>query len=371
MKRVLCITAGMNAGGAETFLMKLYRNLDRTRYQMDFCVVSRENYYAEEIRKMGGSLYFIPLKSKYPVQSFLAIRDLVRSCQFDAVMRVNEHSLSVLDLLAAKSGGARRLVMRSSNASSGSSFKTILHKIFRVLPQRVPDVKLAPSLLAAEYTFGKKSVARKEVCLLNNGLNIEEFRFSQSSRDFCRSRLGIQDQLVIGHVGGFRIQKNHDFLIDIFYEIQKNDPDAVLLLVGNGELQENIVKKVGKLGLQNKCKFLGVQKEISKLLSAMDLFIFPSFYEGMPNTVIEAQTSGLPCLVSDSITREVQVTPLVQMMSLRNRASAWAELALDMVHENHGKREAAAEMMRQKGYDIRDCTDYFVKLVFSENTVGE
>lgn len=363
---MLCITAGMNTGGAETFLMKIYRNLDKAHYQMDFCVVSRENFYAEEIAEMGGNIYFIPLKSKHPIKSFWAIRNLVKENSFDAVMRVNEHSLSVIDLLAAKSGGAKKLVMRSSNASSSSKFKIILHKMFRILPQIVPDVKLAPSILAAEYTFGKQCVKKNEVTILNNGLQIDDFKFSSENRSFHRKQLNVQGKLVVGHVGRFSIQKNHEFLIDIFYEIQKKNQEAVLLLAGDGELKEKIAEKIERLGLQDKCIFLGIRKDINELLSAMDLFIFPSLFEGMPNTVIEAQTNGLPCLVSDSVTREVQVTSFVQMMSLTSPASVWADRAMDIVYGKEKLRENAAEIMRQRGYDIRHCTEKFVEKVFWE-----
>ncbi len=367
MKRVLCITAGMNTGGAETFLMKLYRNLDRTQYQMDFCVVSKENYYAKEIEEMGGRLFFIPLKSKHPLQSFFAIRNLVQKYSFDMVMRVNEHSLSTLDLIAAKSGGAKKLIMRSSNASSGSTFKIMLHKMFRILPQMIPDIKLAPSVLAAKYTFGERSVDRNEVLILKNGLDITKFQFSQLSRENYRKELGVQNQLLIGHIGRFSTQKNHMFLLDVFYEIQKKCPRSTLILVGDGELKDEIVNKARRLGIFEKCKFVGIRKDIPELLSAMDLFLFPSLFEGMPNTVIEAQTNGLPCLLADSITKEVKLTPFVQMLSLKDSAERWAAQAIKFAGKDWGSREAASDLMRQKGYDIQDSVNQFVDLVFHED----
>ena len=158
MKRLLCIISCMNTGGAETFLMKMFRNIDRKQYMMDFCVISKENYYEEEIKQLGGKMFYIPLKSKYPVKSFNAIRRIVKENNYNYVIRVNEHSLSTIDLLAAKSGGAKVLAMRSSNASSGSKISVSLHKMFIFLPKIIPNVKFAPSKLAAKYTFGKKCI---------------------------------------------------------------------------------------------------------------------------------------------------------------------------------------------------------------------
>ena len=153
MKRLLCLTTGMNTGGAETFLMKVYRQLDRAKYQMDFCVTIPDNYYADEIRTLGGKLYMVPRKSKNPVANFLGVRKIVRENQYDYVIRVCENSLATLDLLAAKAGGAKHLAMRSSNANSASKIVRVLHKMFFFLPRVIPNIKIAPSRLAAEYTF--------------------------------------------------------------------------------------------------------------------------------------------------------------------------------------------------------------------------
>ena len=295
MKRLLCIISCMNTGGAETFLMKMFRNIDRKQYMMDFCVVSKENYYEEEIKQLGGKMFYIPLKSKHPVKSFNAIRRIVKENNYNYVIRVNEHSLSTIDLLAAKSGGAKVLAMRSSNASSGSKMSVFLHKMFIFLPKIIPNVKFAPSKLAAEYTFGKNCIENNNTMLLNNGLDTKKFTYSVNERYKIRKQLGIEEEkIVIGHIGRFNTQKNHEFLIDIFNEFHKRNSNSILVLVGKGNLEDKIKDKVKKLGLANDVLFLGVRKDIPELLCAFDIFLFPSFYEGMPNTVIEAQTTGLP-----------------------------------------------------------------------------
>lgn len=364
MKRILCIISSMNTGGAETFLMKMYRSFDRTKYQMDFCVVLKENYYESEIKSLGGKIYYIPLKSKHPIASFNAIKNIVRENNYKYVMRVNEHSLSTIDLLAAKCGGAKKLIMRSSNASSGSKISILLHNIFKFMPKVIPNVKFAPSTKSAEYTFGKRYVKKGKVCILKNGLYIEDFKFNEENRINLRRNLCIENSFVIGHIGRFSRQKNHNFLINVFNEVKKIKNNAVLVLIGSGSLEKEIKSKVLELGLDESVKFLGMRTDIVNLLSSMDVFLFPSFFEGMPNTVIEAQTSGLPCILSDTITKEAAVTKYVEFLSLNDSVKIWASKVLDFVDTYDEQRKLAAKEMRNNGYNIEDTVKLFIDTVF-------
>ena len=367
MKRILCIVGSMNAGGAETFLMKLYRNLDRTQYQMDFCVAIKEpGIYDDEIRSLGGKIFYTIPKSKGILKSFNAIRNIVSKNQYSYVMRVSQHSLSGLELLAAKMGGAKTTVFRSSNTQTGGgTLNRILHKICLPITMYVPDVKIAPSTEAADFMFGKNSVKKRDAVILPNALDLKVFAFNQEIRNTVRAELGIEDRFVVGHIGRFSQQKNHEFLIEIFLEIKKLRRNAFLLLIGKGELMDKVQKQVDEKGLGDSVKFLGVRKDVSSLLSAMDIFIFPSFFEGMPNTVIEAQTSGLPCLVADTITKEAEVTKLVRFMGLYDKADVWAGAAIKMGEANIS-RENVEKEMALKGYEIKECTQRFVELVFKQ-----
>lgn len=363
MKRLLCIVSAMDTGGAETFLMKVYRQLNHNFYQMDFCVNKSTNFYAQEIQQMGGHIYIIPLKSRNPIKWLLGLYFLVKNKKYQYVIRVNEHSLSVLDLLVAKCAGAKNLIMRSSNASSIGLLKKLTHKMFIFLPRLIPSCKIAPSDLAAHYTFGNKT----KVHILPNGLDIEAFKFSEENRENIRQEFKAQGKFVIGHIGRFNSQKNHKFLLKIFAEIKKLHPDVVLWLVGKGELEQEIRKEVIQLGLQNDIQFLGVRADIPAILSAMDVFVFPSLFEGMPNTVLEAQTSGLPCLISDSITKQVQQTDLIHFMSLKNNPAQWAEKTLEIIVGQTGEnRQQAAGQILRNGYDIKQVTREFSYLVFGE-----
>ena len=367
MQRLLCIVGSINAGGAETFLMKIYRNLDHTRYQMDFCVAVKEpGIYDKEILDMGGRILYTTPKSKGFIKSFRSIKTNVFEGKYKYVMRVSQHSLSGLELIAAKKGGASTTIFRSSNTQTGGGIvNRLLHKLCLPITIFVPDIKMAPSTEAAIFMFGKRKVKKGEVLILPNALDTQMYAYNKSVRERYRRTMGIEQALVIGHIGRFTHQKNHMFLIDIFVEIKRRVKNTVLLLIGQGELEAEVRDKVDKVGLANDVKFLNIRRDIPELLSTMDVFVFPSFYEGMPNTVIEAQTAGLPCVLSDSITKEAQVTDLVSFMSLKSSADKWAEMVISKANLFQ-QRECYAAEMREKGYDIKQSVNTFVKTVFGK-----
>lgn len=367
-KRLLCIISSMNTGGAETFLMKLYRNLDRSKYQMDFLVSVKEtSYYDNEIKSLGGKVYYNIPKSKNVFKSLYGIYKIVKNKKYKYTMRVNQHSLSSLDLLAAKLGGAKVLIQRSSNTSSGTALGRILHRLFLPLSIIVPNVKLAPSSEAAKYTFGSNSIKKGKASLLNNAIDLDEFTYQQEIREMTRQELNLKDNFVVGHVGRFNKQKNHDFLIEIFADIIKKKPKSILLLIGRGELEDKLKNKIKSLGIENSVVFTGVRSDISKIMMAMDVFVFPSFYEGMPNTVLEAQATGLSCLISDKITKEVKITNLVKFLPLQKKTDQWVNSALNCI--NKLNRTQAKNVLYKKGYDIETVSKKFINFVFKDDDI--
>lgn len=354
----------MNTGGAETFLMKMYRALDRSRYQMDFCVAVENNYYREEIEGLGGLIYNIPPKSKHPIDSFNAIRRIVSENGYRSVMRVNQHSLSTLDLVAARLGGAKKLVMRSSNASSGGGLPEMLHLLFRPLAMLVPNVRIAPSTAAAEYSFGKGCIQNGRALLLPNALDIDSYRYSERRRAEARRQLGLSNEFVVGHVGRFNAQKNHVWAMRVFARIREDNPSARLILVGDGDLLPQSKELAAEMGLGKAVMFLGVRKDVADLMAAMDVFMLPSFYEGMPNVVLEAQATGLPCVVSSSVTTECGVTDLVEFVGLNEPVDSWAH-AVGELSKRPVNREDYANKMKSSGYGVDECVERFVELVFN------
>ena len=367
MERLLCVISGMNAGGAETFLMKLYRTLDKTKYQMDFCVNIRERgFYDDEIERLGGVIYHIPCKSENLAEFRRQFTALIREQDYRCVFKISSSGAGFMDLALAKKAGAERCIVRSSNSSDGGGLRALLaHRLGRLLYERYIDVKLAPSDLAAEYTFGKRACRRGEVTILHNAVDLDLYRYDPEARSRIRAELGLSPQAkLIGHVGRFMTQKNHTFLLDVFAALHRQEPESVLLLVGGGELEQPLREKAAALGLTDAVCFAGVRRDVPALLSAMDVFVFPSLYEGMPNTVIEAQATGLPCVIADTITREAAVTDLVTYLPLSASADAWAQTALAACTPMRADTRAA---FVAGGYEIEAVCRQFEKLVFGDN----
>lgn len=364
MKRLLCILSSLDAGGAETFLMKIYRALPPAEYQLDFVVSVDGGCYTQEVLDRGGRIYPIPERTKDFFGAFHGIRTVVRENRYDAVLKLGESPLAVTDLLAAKLGGANQIALRACNAPTGLSVPArCLYGLLRPLQNRLATVKLAPSQLAADYLFGRNAA----VNLVHNGVDPEVFRFDEENREALRREFGLSGRLVVGHVGRFVRQKNHGFLLECFREIRKKREDALLFLVGTGPLEGEIRKQVRQLGLEKDVIFAGQRFDIPGLLSAMDVFVFPSFHEGMPNTVIEAQATGLPCLIADTITKEAAITELVQYASLQDTPEHWAEKALCLVSE---ERADTREALREAGYDIRQVALDLMALLWEEDKHG-
>lgn len=365
MKRLLCLISGMNAGGAETFLMKIYRNIDRTKYQFDFCInIPEKCFYEDEIVGLGGKIFRIPTKSESPKEFKKKLSEIIKSGNYKYVLRITSNAMGFWDLKIAKKAGAEVCCARSSNSSDGAGLKLkVAHMLGRILYSKYVDVAFAPSDLAAVYTFGKKKYKNGNTLILHNAVDMNFFHYDECSRSKIRKELGIAaDVKVIGHVGRFTEQKNHMFLLDIFRCMKENNDNVVLLLVGEGPLRDQVEQKAIELGIQDYILYTGVRSDMPELLSAMDVFVFPSFYEGMPNTVIESQATGLPCVIADTITREANITGLVDYLSLSETAECWAQTAMEKTDK---ERIDTKHMFKENKYDIDSVTEQFVDMIFN------
>ena len=354
-------------GGAETFLMKIYRNIDRSKYQMDFCVAAKEKcFYDDEIISMGGKIFHITPKSKGIIKNFKSIKDIVKNEKYEYVMRVSQHSLSALELLAAKLGGAKKLIFRSSNSNTGgNTINQMLHYVFRFISIKVPNVKIAPSTEAAIFMFGKRSVKKNKVIILHNAIPFEKYKFDENVRIEQRKELGIEDKFVIGHVGRLTKQKNHKFLLKIFKKVKEQEKNAILLLIGKGELKEEIEEIINNYGLKDSVKLLGVKDNVNELMMAMDVYAFPSLYEGLPNTVVEAQATDLKCVISNKITKEVNITENVKFLNIEDKdIDEWVKEILKVKDITNNKRINQYKNFEKKKYTIDNMVDTFIKNVY-------
>ena len=351
----------MGAGGAETFMMKLFRVIDAQELHIDFCVMTIDpGLYDKEILEHGSKLFHITPKSVDFNRYKSELSKLLHTEKYDIVLRLGDTCFSFYDLWIAKKCHVPVLAFRSCNSSfDGSKLQLFIHKALRGILSRFIDIKIAPSTEAAEFTFGKRAVKQKSVHILHNGLILQNFNYSQQSCDEIRREFHLERKFVIGHIGRFFHQKNHLFLIDIFAEIAKVRKDAVLMLVGNGEMQNDIRSKVEQNGLSDRVIFTGVRKDIGSLLSAMDIFVFPSYFEGMPNAVIEAQANGLRCIVSDTITKEANISGLVTYLPLESGAKEWA----DKILMSDIRRVDTTEAFIKNKYEINAVVEEFISLL--------
>jgi glycosyltransferase involved in cell wall biosynthesis len=224
-----------------------------------------------------------------------------------------------------------------------------------------PNRYFACSQKAGEWLFGRNRLATHPLTVLNNAVNVDEFTYDESARTAVRDEIGAGSRLVLGHIGRFNKQKNHSFLLDIFHEVHKKHPDSMLVMAGDGNLRPALEKKVDQLGLSSAVKFLGIRGDIARLMQGMDLFLFPSLFEGLPVVLIEAQAAGLTCVVSDAITREADVTGRITFLPLRQSPGVWADQILaSSVEHLH-----TAELLRQNGYDTHSMAhwlrDYYAR----------
>lgn len=324
--RVLHVLGSMNLGGAESRIMDLYRNMDREKVQFDFLVHdSREGFFDKEIQSLGGHIYYVP---RFKVYNYGVYKKAMKQffAEHHEFRAVHGHMTSTASLYLpiAKKAGIPMTIAHARSAGVDRGIKGAITKWLRKpLPKRA-DFCLACSRLAGEAVFGEAFVKTGKVRILPNAIETEKYKYDISVRKEMRNALGLQDKYVIGHVGRFHYAKNHEFLIDIFAEIKKQKENAVLLLVGEGALMGEVKEKVSMLDLEQSIIFAGNQSEVSRYYQAMDYLVFPSRFEGMPGTIVEAQAAGLPCLISDTITEEVKVTELVKFASLCDSPECWA-----------------------------------------------
>lgn len=346
--RILQVVTVMNRGGLETMLMNYYRTMDRDEIQFDFMVHRQERgHYDDEIEELGGRIFRMP--SIRPGNYRLYFKKLDFFFEEYKEYRIvhshiNENSSFVLR--AAKKANVPIRIAHSHLSDLQIDYKLPFRLYARAFLSSSTNQFFACSKRAGKWLFGN-NLSENEIIVLNNAVNVKEFLFNPQIRKDLREQLDVDDNLVIGHVGRFNKQKNHEFVIDIFKKLHDTHPNAILLLIGDGHLKEQIIEKVHKLGLSANVKFLGVREDISQLMQVMDLFLFPSLFEGLPVVLIEAQAAGLNCLVSDSITREVEVTDRIQFVSLNKPAESWAEKILSASLEHTD----TFEQMKKNGFD--------------------
>lgn len=356
--RILHVIGIMNRGGAETMIMNYYRHVDRTKVQFDFVENSFEPaVFDEEILSFGGRIFRCPrYNGKNHVAYLRWWKQFFREhgAEFTAV-HGHLGSTAAIYLSAAKKAGI--FTIAHSHNTHDLSLISMVYQLYSYPTRYIADYFFGCSKGAGLSRYGKKVCASADrFSVLNNAIDTMHFSYCEELRSQFRQQLGIDDKLVIGHVGRFFAQKNHKFLIEIFAQIHKQNPNTILLLVGDGELRNAIESQIHTYGLDNCVILAGVQADVSPYYQAMDVFLFPSLYEGLGIVAVEAQTAGLPCVISDKVSREcILADNLVAVCPLKSSPRLWGETVLecaDIPREDH------TYIIKTHGYDIREAATW-------------
>lgn len=355
--RILHVVGTMDFGGVETLLMTIYRQIDRNKIQFDFlCHNTVDCKFSDEIHELGGRMFFVNGPRHVGMRNYW--KELYRFfCDHPEYQIVHSHKsdLNGLILRQAKRAKVTRRISHCHIADCTHTFPmSLLVKYSRFLNNTSLTDRFACSVDAGRYLFGKNSHFQ----VLPNAIDIQRFTFDEEKRKAVRSELGLSDSTVlIGHVGRFADQKNHTFLIDVFSEYHKNHSDSILLLYGGGELEPMIREKVKALKLEDAVIFGGLQSDLSGAYAAMDMFVFPSLFEGLGIVAVEAQCCGLPVIASDMVPKEAKVIDSMKFISLDAPAAQWAA-AMEAARVSNADRAFCACQVESSMFNIETMASF-------------
>jgi glycosyltransferase involved in cell wall biosynthesis len=325
--RILQMINSLHFGGSQSFVMNVYRNIDRNKIQFDFVVIPEEKKdLYEEVKNLGARIFVCP---KYRIINHFEYvawwNKFFQTHPEYEIIHGHVRSTSAIYLSIAKKHGLKTIA-HSHSTSNGEGILGVIKTMMQYPTRNIADYLFSCSDIAGKWMYGENALLKTNYRMIPNGIDLQKFAYQPEKRYEVRQNLGIKDnEFVIGHIGRFTKPKNHIFLIQLFGRFLKQYPNSRLLLVGDGELWPIIQKECKKQQLGSKVIFTGAQSNPEDYYQAMDVFVFPSLWEGLPVSVVEAQASGLPCLLSDTITRNVELTPLVRYISLGDM-KAWEKV---------------------------------------------
>jgi glycosyltransferase involved in cell wall biosynthesis len=353
--RILQITDNINSGGGiMNVIVNWHRNIDRTKIQFDY-LYFKDSYpnYELEIKELGGTCYKIPYPQlKKPWEFFLAIKKFFKTHKYNTIHSHME-PFSFPFFLLAKFYGISNIIQHTHNSQlEENKIKNLRNNILFDFAKPFITKKLACS------SFAGKKILKKNYKVISNGIDTEIFKFNNEIRNNIRKDFNIEHKFVVGNVGRITIQKNTLFLIDIFNEIYKQKKDSVLLLIGDGNLQEKVKEKIKNLNLTDNVIAFNFRKDIEKMYQAMDCFVFPSVFEGFGLAAVEAQSCGLPCFISDKVPEDAIICNAIKI-PLSKSSKQWADIILK--ESNNFERKDCSETIKKAGFDIKDTTKQIEK----------
>lgn len=335
-----------NTGGKETYIINTFRELDKNKYKFFFISYNDEIAYEKELIDNGAKIIHITPRNKNP---FLFLKDLY--CFFSEnkidVLWAHKTTLSSCEILsvAKKHKVPVRMIHSHCSENMGGHFTKVMHDINKKMIRKMANVFLACSDVASNWFYDDK-----DSIVLMNAIKLQKYRFNLEIRERIRKEMNISDKIVLGHVGRLGVEKNHKKLINIFYALHKKNPDTVLLLCGDGEERENIENQIKELQIEESVKLLGKISNVNDMLQVFDILVMPSLFEGLPFALVEAQASGLKCVVSDTISPESNIMGWNVAVGLNAPDSEWVETIekLDLSYD----RELGYHRLVEKGFDL-------------------
>lgn len=362
--RVAEIVGVWNNYGVETLTLNCYRNMDKEKVQCDFFVCEgSENVPVEEIEKMGGRVYFIP-GYKHLFGYLGTLKRIFRKNQYE-IVHSHVNTLAVFPLFAAWRGKVPvRIVHIHSMSAKGELLRNIIKGTLKRFSKMFATHLATSSQIAARWMFGKKCFDKYDIYYLPVARDLKKFLYDGEKREEMRKKLGLEDKFVIGHLGRFCAQKNHSFLIDVFANVCEKDPKAVLLLAGEGKLLGEVQQKIKTLGIEDKVLYLGQRSDVEDLYQAMDVFVLPSLYEGVPGVGVEAQAAGLPFVFAETVTDEIGILESAYRLPFEDGPEKWANVILET---KKFQRKSGLEPMKEAGFEIQSAAkkleEYYGSLV--------
>ena len=348
--RILYVLGGIMAqGGTEAFVMNYIRNFNREKLQIDIVQCGNgKGIYDEELKKIGSKIFYLPVKSKHPVEFSNELKNICTKGKYQIVHGMMD-TMNVWCLKIAKKSGVPVCISHSHNTQvqSNNILKKSFNNLIKKKISKYSDYLLACSKAAGHWLYGENS----NFLVIKNGIDYNKFKYDVEKREYYRKLYKIDDKLVIGHVGQFREQKNHMFLIEVFNEIHKIDKNSVLILIGTGPLLNEVKEKINELDLTSSVIIINGSNVVNELLNMFDCYLFPSLYEGLSIALIEAQTNGLRCFTSTSVSSESNVLNKVSFLDLNLSPVDWAVSILNE-KSSFNNRVIERKDLNDSGYDI-------------------
>lgn len=368
MLNVLHIAPGIDGGGVGGVIYNYLSHMDLKDMHVEVVVrdYGHRQFLHDRFDELGISVHYIVQRKKNLKKHFEEISKIIRDGKFD-IVHCHDQNWSIIYLkIAEKMGVPVRIAHSHLTVQTSDRIKIAISNLFTASLKKTATGYFACGKAAGVYMWGSEIANSSKLYVMRNAVDAQRFQFSDSIRDEYRKKFGFEDKTVIGHIGRFNEQKNHLFLINIFKAYLNIDSTAVLILIGIGELEQQIRELVIKNEMQNNVIFLGQREDVRELYNAFDVFVLPSLYEGLPVVGVEAQANGLPCVFSDTISNEVVILPNTKVLKLSDSAQMWAHVIRNLANRKQNDRRDAIDLINAAGYNIEVEAEKLRKYYFTE-----